>query len=172
MRFVMRWSSIVRSFEPFLAPALAGRIRLHATHYRGAHDDEGRGWITLDGRQIASFESLPYLVRTYGLSTELKALGEAPEPAWDRAIEIAHREGLFYLWDFQTAVEGYPGLSIDAAVADPDPITRALAMLDRRLGKRRLATIDLTTEHDLVRTFHHLRCEAEGVGQPARSRQD
>jgi hypothetical protein len=159
----MRWSSIVRNFEPFLAPALAGRIRFHATRYRGAHDGEGRGWITLDGQQIASFESLPYLVRTFGLSTELETLGEAPGPAWDRAIEIAHREGLFYLWDFQTAVAGYPSLSITSALTDPDPITRALAMLDRRLGKRRLAAIDLTSEHEIVRTLHDLRCEAEGL---------
>lgn len=34
---------------------------------------------------------------------------------------------------------------------------RALAMLDERLGKRRLRAIDIDAEHPLVRQFYELR---------------
>ena len=103
-----RWSAIVKAWEPFLAASLAGRLELHATHYRGAHDEEGRAWVTLDGEQILSVESLPYLMRVYGHSAELKAIGEDVQGAWDAAIEVAHREGLVYLFDFEVAVASYP----------------------------------------------------------------
>jgi hypothetical protein len=160
----MRWSAIVKRYEPFIAPALAGRLRLHATRYRGAHDGEGRGWITLDGKQIASFESLPYLMRIYGLSHELKGIGLEPDPAWDMAIEAAHREGLFYLWDYQGAVLRYPDHSVEEARASPDPMIRALAMFDRRLGRRRLeAMIAAPPDYPIIRLFYKVRCEAEGI---------
>jgi hypothetical protein len=40
---------------------------------------------------------------------------------------------------------------------------RAFAMLDHRLGKRRLRTMDLSGEPHLVRAMYPLRCEAEQV---------
>jgi len=43
-------------------------------------------------------------------------------------------------------------------------LIRAFAMLDSRLGKRRLRTLRLANdEHPLVRQFYDLRCEAEGI---------
>jgi hypothetical protein len=160
-----RWSAIVKAWEPFLAASLVGRLELHATHYRGAHDEEGRAWVTLDGEQIVSVESLPYLMRVYGHSSELKAIGEDAQGAWDAAIEVAHREGLVYLWDFEAAVASYPGHAIDDALASPDVVVRALAMVDRRLGRRRLATLQLRTdESPIVRRMLEVRRAAEGLG--------
>jgi len=34
-------------------------------------------------------------------------------------------------------------------------------MLGRKVGKRRLRAIDIDSEHEKVRLFHALRCEAE-----------
>jgi hypothetical protein len=159
-----RWSAVVKDWEPFLAHSLSGRVRLHATHYRGAHDEEGRGWITLDGEQILSFESLPYLVRIHGHKSELQAIGRSTDEAYDAAIAVAHREGLVHLWDFERAVVCYPGLTVDDALASPDVVIRGLAMLDRRLGKRRLQALVLRTdESPIVERLLRLRLEAEGL---------
>ena len=43
------------------------------------------------------------------------------------------------------------------------PIVRGLAVLDRRCGKRRLATIDAAAEHPFVQGMFELRCAAEGI---------
>lgn len=45
----------------------------------------------------------------------------------------------------------------------PDPVIRALAVLDARYGKRRLTAFDPVDEHPLVRRLFYLRCEAEGI---------
>ena len=55
-------------------------------------------------------------------------------------------------------------LSIDEALKSDNIFIRAFAMLDSRLGKRRLRTMHLSDdEHLLVRQFYDLRCEAEGI---------
>lgn len=49
-------------------------------------------------------------------------------------------------------------------MASDDVMTRALAVLARRLGKRRLATLELRTdESPIVRRLLDLRLEAEGL---------
>ena len=58
-----------------------------------------------------------------------------------------------------------PFRSIEASLASENPIVRIFALLDRRLGKRRLAALEETMEQELdwVRPFYFLRMEAEGV---------
>ena len=159
-----RWSAIVADWQPFLAGSLTGRLELHATHYHAAPDHEGRGWITLHGEQILSFEPLTYLMRVYGYQAELAALGEEAQGAMDAAIAVAHREGLADLWTFEHAVAHYPELAVEDALASHDTVTRGLAMVDRRLGKRRLATLELHVEESpIVQRMLNLRLEAEGL---------
>jgi hypothetical protein len=160
----MRWTAIRARFETLLADSVRGHVALNTTRYQHAHDYEGRGWITWDGRQIASFESMTYLIRTYGLVKELKEAAVGPANAWDFAESVARREEIYPLDDFRKAVADYPDMSIDAALASDDPITRGLAMLDRRLGKRRLISSAFANDPShVVRDLYRLRCEAEGL---------
>jgi hypothetical protein len=53
-------------------------------------------------------------------------------------------------------------LSIDQALTSPDPVHRALAMIDRRLGRRRFERLVLSAnEHTWVRQLYGLRAAAE-----------
>ena len=52
---------------------------------------------------------------------------------------------------------------IDEAIISDNPIIRAFAMLDRRLGKRRLRQIDKTDLHPLVLRLLNLRLECENI---------
>ncbi|WP_337170189.1 hypothetical protein [Gemmatimonas aurantiaca] len=53
------------------------------------------------------------------------------------------------------------------ALASSSPLFRALAVLDARVGKRRLRQLAATPdEHPLVRRLRVLRCEAEGIRLP------
>ena len=68
-------------------------------------------------------------------------------------------------YDLPLAMHEYLVLSIDAAIASPNPLIRALAVLDRRAGERRLVRIDPAKEVPLVRELLAVR---RGVrGDPA-----
>jgi hypothetical protein len=55
-------------------------------------------------------------------------------------------------------------MSVEEMLRADSAIVRALAMLDRRLGKRRLARLSLAPDEiALVRGCYALRCEAEGI---------
>lgn len=76
------------------------------------------------------------------------------------------RRGIFGEGDFCDALRWYAQTSIDDILASTNPIVRAVAMLDRRVGKRRLKAIDPEKEHMLVRRLLAFRLEAEGVAAP------
>jgi hypothetical protein len=82
------------------------------------------------------------------------------EKAWNSRVVLT-------VGEFTRALVDYCDLSFDEAVASPYMLHRALAVLDRRLGKRRLKALVLSpAEHPLVRRLLALRLETEGV-QPA-----
>jgi len=141
----MKWSKLKASVESCFADELKGRVRLHTTGYRrpGRFDDEGRAWITIDGKEIINMP----------LDTDFWLYGE-PE------LENESRLGQGRLW---RAVSDYPDLSINKILESEDSVVRALGMLDRRLGKRRLAKLDLSTEPPLVQYLYLFRCEIDNV---------
>ena len=171
----MQWSKAKRKVELLFAPSVAGRVELRVTGYRDAHDAEGRGWITIDRTEAWSFCTFRYWVEggklergireaSQGLDYRDPAQREAYYEAYEQAQEILARRGILTKGDFEDAVESYPALALDAALESDNLVHRALAMLDRRLGKRRLRTLELRTdEHSLVVGLLRFRCEAEGV---------
>lgn len=48
----MIWSQLKKRVGALLVHELQGRFELRSANYRGAHDDAGRGYITLDGAEI------------------------------------------------------------------------------------------------------------------------
>lgn len=68
--------------------------------------------------------------------------------------------GLFAGYDLPLAMREYLTLSIDGAIASRNPLIRALAVLDRRAGERRLARIDPAQEVPIVRELLEVRRSA------------
>lgn len=54
-------------------------------------------------------------------------------------------------------------LTIDESISSEDPLIQSLAMLDKRLGKRRLKSIDQAKLHPLAKKLLTVRLESEGV---------
>ncbi|MHB0981524.1 MAG: SF0329 family protein [Thermoleophilia bacterium] len=87
--------------------------------------------------------------------------------SFDEAGELLARKAVFHQASLHDALTDYLSLSIDDALASTHPVTRALAVLDRRTGKRRLRDFPfMADEHPVVRMLHQVRCEAEGIGTP------
>jgi hypothetical protein len=159
----MRWSSLKHQVEERFAESLRGRIALHDTWYRHAgHDRVGRVWLTIDGQEIANFCAFRYWNAARPLIDQAKARGLYF--IYDATRERLNAGGIFDRDDAHDALHWSLSSSVDEMLGSDSGIVRALAMLDRRLGKRRLTRLTLAPDEiTLVRGCYALRCEAEGL---------
>ena len=115
--------------------------------------------MTLDGEEIGSFSDAKWWRENW---KRRKMLGES----WKEAGAALRDAGELSRMDFHEALYSYIGVAIGDAISSPDPIVRGLAMLDARLGKRRLRELRLPAgEHPLVQLLFAVRCEAEGINR-------
>jgi hypothetical protein len=131
----MQWSKIKTRAESFICDSLKGRIEFFSTWYRNSGNDKiGRATILLDKKEI--FEA----------------------DTWKKIFNQSQFERL----DLHNMLKEYPRLSINEAIQNENTIIRGLAMIDRRLGKRRLQNIQLEeNEHEFVKFMFNLRCESQ-----------
>lgn len=140
----MRWSKLKQQIQANFAESVRGRVELWTTRYEKAHDRFGRSWITVDGREILNMAN--YLV--------WQAVDREDDPA---RFDVSAFAG----FELPRVMREYLTLSIDDAIASPHPLIRALAVLDRRAGRRRLARIDPATEIPVVRELLALRLSCD-----------
>ena len=161
------WSGTRKKLEEdYLCPALRGRVRYFATTYSKCPDHEGRAAILVDGVEVLKSSYYEYAPAFWKLQSELLRLEEADwREAAPKAGQTVLEDGLFDQRDFYAAFQELDNQSIEASLASENPIVRIFALLDRRLGKRRLVALKETMEQELdwVRPFYFLRMEAEGV---------
>lgn len=171
----MRWSKVRKRAESFICEPLKGRVKLHITGYTEAHDEVGRGWVTVDGEQILNAAALTYMVKRYEIAHEVQVINNTLEywnpdqrhgylESKDQADKILHQQGIFSEGDYYWAIKDYPMLSIADALNSENAIIRGIAMIDRRLGKRKLRKIShRVDEIPFVLKLFQLRCEVEGI---------
>ena len=158
----MRWSKRKKKVECFFSELVQGRVELRSTNYRGTHDEEGRGYITFEKNEIWSMCTLSF----YSIEYErIEAIVEREDITPYEAQKIAYdelaSEGKFNQYTYYDSLDEYCNNSIEASLASDNLLIRCLAMLDARLGKRRLRTLDLSEESKKVIEFYKIRCECE-----------
>ncbi len=141
----MSWSGIRKQVREKFAPSLQKRLDVHITSYHRDdrapgvdHRHLGRGWVTLDGKEILGCS---------GKAAPSGGMGGDRQELYEAVVE-------------------YLRLSIDSALTSESFIIRGLAMADGRLGKRRLRSLDVTAEYPFVAELYRLRCEVERVRPP------
>lgn len=142
----MQWSQLCKRVEAEFAEELGGRVSLHVTRHL-ERSRSGRGWITVDGKEIANFcdWSVYYPNPDHRLSQkdELAAYGEL------RA------------WDFKAACCSLVHDGVEPALASGESLRLALAVLHRKVGKRRLQQLAAQDDlHPLARHLVQLRLGA------------
>ena len=84
-------------------------------------------------------------------------------------FRLAHEgtlnDGCFDNGFFYEAFHEFDNQSIEKSLVSKNPLVRILALLDRRLGKRRLLALEESMEQELdwVRAFYVIRMQAEGL---------
>jgi hypothetical protein len=140
----MQWSQLKHRIEDQFAPALNGRLQIRYTVYRNLTEGDGRAWLTWDKEELFSRADMP------------------PREKLDAAFDP---DGEFFdgARDILGTLHDHLRTPFDELLGSSDPLVRALALADRRLGRRRFEK--LTREdvaHPLVQRVYAIRAEAEG----------
>lgn len=157
----MKWSKLKQRIEDGFAGCIRGRVSIYATRYTSGSHFMARGWITVDGVQIVNF-STPDSMNKFGLMTP-----EINEriPEEQRTPGLHAEKGEFSRYDLFDACWAYLNISIADALKDENPLIQAFAMLDKRLGKRRLKNLDPEKLHPLPAGLLRFRLECENMEQ-------
>ena len=164
------WSGIRNKLEnDYLCPALRDHIQYFAASYSKSADHEGRAAIRMDGVEVLRSNYYTYFENVWTKfhhlrSTTLKDHYSTKE-AIDRAHAYALEQGTFDQKVFYEAFGIFDNQSIEKSLVSENPLVRIFALLDRRLGKRRLLALEDSMEQELdwVRAFYVIRMQAEGL---------
>lgn len=159
------WSKTRAKLEnEYLAESLRGRIQYFAVSYSRSPDHWGRAAIRLDGIEVLKSSMHEFFLAQYKLEKEIEQ-----EFDCDMSYEMFFQElldrGFFGQMDFYIAFKEFDNQSIEKSLHSQNPIVRIFALLDRRVGKRRLISLkeEMKNELDWVYYFYQVRLEAEGL---------
>ena len=159
----MQWSQLRKRLLDRVASSIRSRVDIHQTRYRSAHDQEGEIWLTLDKERVFSSGSASYLGKRALLIEQIHRDGATLEEAHEQARPLMESSGLMLLEEMNKDLFDSLNQSIDEMLEHKNSLIRALALIDSRCGKRRLAAFDPSAEHEIVRRLYAARCRAEGL---------
>lgn len=159
------WSGIRKKLETqYLAQSLRGHIQYFATSYSKSPDHEGCAAIRYDGKEI---------IKGCYWNNWTKAEFFPKDEKWDKRMaeenayidDVALKLGIFDQRCFYRAFEEFDNQCIENSLNSDDLIVRIFAVLDGRIGKRRLLLIQETIqeEPETFQTFFAIRAKAEGL---------
>jgi hypothetical protein len=162
--YFMQWSKLKKRVEDMFSPAVKGRVELRLTNYRATHDSEGRGYITFDKNEIWNMCTISYYPLEYEKINEfLEQDCDSISEAQMRAHQQLAKNGVLNQHTYYESLEDYCNNSIDKSINSENILIRSLAMLDSRMGKRRLNNFDVSGQPEKVTEFYQIRCKCEGL---------
>lgn len=82
----------------------------------------------------------------------------------DYSMLVLEQRNIFNVNSVYDALVQYPNFSIEEALSSENVIIQAFAVIDKRLGKRRLKHCVFNPDtHSMILNFYQIRCEIEGV---------
>lgn len=185
----MSWSKLKQQLESFLSPALVGRVEYRATGYRYLPDKAGLCYLAVDKKNVLNMSDKTTLIRWYQTELEIKndsgihipindeeieavrkdSKGTIPEDrlkvmARSRKIselakELMSAQSSLSKSNFVVVATRFLSTSIDESIESKDILLNILALVDRRVGKKRMLnmTEKMKVKHPIVQYFYELR---------------
>ncbi|SDX42058.1 hypothetical protein [Paenibacillus sp. PDC88] len=185
----MSWSKLKQQLESFLSPALVGRVEYRATSYRYSSNKSGDCYIAVDKKNVFNMSDTTSSIRWYQTEQEIKSdpevqipisneeiegvrtntQGTVPE---DRLVVIARSRKITVLAkellsaqtslsksNFVVTANKFLSTSIEDSLESNDILLNVLALVDRRLGKKRILNMaeKIKIKHPIVQYFYELR---------------
>jgi len=165
------WSGLRKQVHERMAASVRHRVRLQVTHYRRAHDAEGRWALEIDGAEVGGIGCIRAHWAEYEIIERLRRERGGSVAELQRvALEEIRAEGRHPVNTLRDAVEEYFRLGITAARESKDVVVRSLALCDRRFGRRRLLALrEEPPAHPMELAVFRLRIEAEGIDGQSKS---
>jgi hypothetical protein len=133
-------------------------VDVHVTGYRAAYEQRGKGWITIDGKTVATFCDFAH---ENAWRSESAANGKGP---WnDAAFATIEQRHIFPDGTLSIAMGELLAKPIGECLRSSHTVVFALAVLDRRVGKRTLRKLEVQGRPGWAATLVSLRMEAEGL---------
>ncbi len=159
------WSGIRKKLESeYLAESLKGDISYFATYYSRSPDHEGRAAIRYKGKEI--IKGCYYYNWT-------KAASFPKDEKYERRMreecaymdDTAIKLGVFDQICFYRAFKEFGNQSIERSLCSENLLVRIFAVLDKRVGKRKLISMkeNIENEPDSIKEFFAIRMDAEGI---------
>jgi len=185
----MSWSKLKQNLESFLCPALQGRVEYRATSYRYLPDKAGLCYIAVDKKNVFNMSDVTTLIRWYQTELEIKndsaiqlpisneeieairiqTKGVVPEDRLkviargrkisEYAKEVYSAQSSLSKSNFIVVANKFLSTSIDECLESDDILFNILALVDRRVGKKRLLNMSekIKLKHPIVQYFYELR---------------
>jgi len=185
----MNWNKLKQQLESFLSPALVSRVEYRATGYRYSPDKSVQCYIVVDKKEVFNMKDDTTSIRWYQTEQEIKndeslnlivtsddivrvkkdSGDKIPE---DRLLTIAKKRKIAQYskdlikaqnqlckTDFRKAASTFLTEPIEKSLESDDILLNVLALVDRRVGKKRLTAMeeDMQMKHPIVRYFYDLR---------------
>ena len=159
------WSGIRKRMESeYLAESLKGDISYFATSYSRSSDHEGRAAIRYKGKEI---------IKGCYYHNWTKAASFPKDEKYERRMreefayidDTAIKLGVFDQTCFYKAFDEFDNQSIEKSLYSENMLVRIFAVLDRRVGKRKLISMkeSIENEPDSIKEFFAIRMNAEGI---------
>ncbi len=146
----MRWSKLKSLVEERFAPSVAKRLSIHSAAYGNCSC--GHCWITLDKNVVANFCTRAYYNK--------KLHGDFGSNPMHKKYLVLYGEKSRQD-PYRSMFEYVHSVPHDDALKSDDVLIQALAVVDTRLGKQRLESLDDADLHPLARELLGIRREAE-----------
>jgi hypothetical protein len=188
----MIWSKMKQQLEGFISPALAGRVEYRASGYRYRPDKAGQCYITVDRKEVFNMNDDSSGIRWFKTEQEIRndpdiqlpvtreeleavrkcGGGSIPEERLavivrsrkitDYAKEMMAAQSELSRADFGAAAVKFLSLPIEECLESREILLNVLALIDRRLGKKRLLGMEekIRLKHPVVQYFYELRLSA------------
>lgn len=170
----LSWSAMRKVLEQEnICDSLKGRIKYFATRYSKSPDQEGRVAVRLDGKEIFRSCFYDWYIKRNEACDEIeiiKGIKTSYSESGDQMELGALNKGGFDQYNFYNAFHNYFNSSIDSSLISPDPVVRLFAIMDKRVGKRRLHQLlaDIESQPGWLQMFYRLRLESDGIIESAK----
>lgn len=187
----MSWSKVKQQLEGFLSPTLQGRVEYRATSYRYLPDKAGQCYLTVDKVNVLNMRDATTGITWYQTELEIKQDPHLHIPISEEEMQAVRKETKGAVPDermkvmirnrkatqqakvllasqaalskssFVTTANQFLTRSIDSSLESEDILLNILALIDRRVGKKRIIGMKelIKSKHAAVQYFYALRLE-------------
>lgn len=188
----MNWNKLKQQLESFLSPSLHDKVTYLASGYRYSPDKKFQCYMAVEKNEVFNTKNVSTGVLWYQNEQEVKSDEELNINVTKEDLEkvikssngkipverlqgiarghkltqcskdIFKAQNQLMKTDFQKTAVTYLSDSIENNLKSEDILINIFALVDRRVGKKRLATMrsEMMMKHPIVRYFYKLRCNS------------